>query len=60
MQSATQSVTRNFYGRSRDAVIRVYDGASNMMDTHRHKGNPPKRSSRKRRGRQCDGLFDFC
>jgi hypothetical protein len=37
-----------------------YAAASNMMDTHRHKGNPPKRSSGKRRGRQCDGLFDFC
>jgi hypothetical protein len=46
--------------RSHDAVIRVYDDATNMVDTHRHKGNPPKRSSRKRRGRQCDGLFDFC
>jgi hypothetical protein len=46
--------------RSHDAVIRVYDDATNMVDTHRHKGNPPKRSSRKRRGRQCDGLFGFC
>ncbi len=27
-----------FYSRSRDAVIRVYDDAGNMIETHEHKG----------------------
>ena len=26
------------YSRSHDAVIRVYDGAGNVMKTHEHKG----------------------
>ena len=29
----------NFYSRSRDAVIRVYDTAGNVIDTHEHKGD---------------------
>ena len=28
-----------FYSRSHDAVIRVYDTAGNVMETHQHKGN---------------------
>jgi hypothetical protein len=35
MQSATQS----FYSRSYDAVIRVYDEAGNVIDTHERKGD---------------------
>jgi len=27
-----------FYSRSHDAVIPVYDAASNMIETHEHKG----------------------
>ena len=27
-----------FYSRSLDAVIRVYDEASNVIETHEHKG----------------------
>jgi hypothetical protein len=27
-----------FYGRSHDAVIRVYDEAGNVIETHEHKG----------------------
>jgi hypothetical protein len=28
-----------FYSRSRDAVIRVYDDAGNVIETHEHAGN---------------------
>jgi hypothetical protein len=28
-----------FYSRSHDAVIRVYDGAGNVIQTHEHKGD---------------------
>jgi hypothetical protein len=28
-----------FFSRSHDAVIRVYDEASNVIDTHEHKGD---------------------
>ena len=28
-----------FYSRSHDAVIRVYDAAGNMIETHEHKGD---------------------
>ena len=28
-----------FYSRSHDAVIRVYDAAGNMFETHEHKGD---------------------
>ena len=28
-----------FYSRSHDAVIRVYDEAGNVMETHEHKGD---------------------
>ena len=27
-----------FYSRSRNAVIRVYDGKDNVIETHEHKG----------------------
>jgi len=27
-----------FYSRSHDAVIRVYDAAGNVIETHEHKG----------------------
>jgi hypothetical protein len=28
-----------FFSRSRDAVIRVYDAAGNVIETHEHKGD---------------------
>ena len=28
-----------FFSRSRDAVIRVYDDARNVIETHEHKGD---------------------
>jgi len=28
-----------FYSRSHDAVIRVFDGAGNVIETHEHKGD---------------------
>jgi hypothetical protein len=28
-----------FYGRSHDAVIRVYDASGNMIETHEHAGD---------------------
>ena len=28
-----------FYSRSHDAVIRVYDDAGNVIETHEHKGH---------------------
>jgi hypothetical protein len=34
MRSATQ-----FYSRSRDAVLRVYDDAGNVIETHEHAGD---------------------
>jgi hypothetical protein len=30
---------RPFTSRSHDAVIRVYDPAGNVIETHKHKGN---------------------
>ena len=30
-----------FYSRSHDAVIRVYDDAGNVIETHKHKGDFP-------------------
>jgi hypothetical protein len=35
-KSRTQSATAEFYSRSRHAVIRVYDEAGNMIETHEH------------------------
>ena len=29
-----------FFSRSHDAVIRVYDDAGNVIETHEHKGGP--------------------
>ena len=37
--SAMQSVTRSTCSRSHDAVIRVYDEAGNVIETHEHKGD---------------------
>jgi hypothetical protein len=37
MQSATQLATKH-RSRSHDAVIRVYDDAGNVTETHEHKG----------------------
>jgi hypothetical protein len=38
-QSATQSATQSFTARSHDAVIRVYDEAGNVIETHEHAGD---------------------
>jgi hypothetical protein len=32
-------ITRSFSSRSPDAVIRVYDGAGDVIETHEHKGD---------------------
>jgi len=32
-----------FYSRSHDAVIRVYDSAGNVIETHEHQGRRPHR-----------------
>jgi hypothetical protein len=37
-QSATQDYAK-FYSRSHDAVIRVYDAAGNVIETHQHAGD---------------------
>jgi hypothetical protein len=37
-QPATQLGYAKFYSRSHDAVIRVYDDAGNVIQTHEHKG----------------------
>jgi hypothetical protein len=37
-QSATQLASPLFYSRSHDALIRVYDEAGNVIETHEHKG----------------------
>jgi hypothetical protein len=34
-----QSGAQKFYSRSHDAVIRVYDAAGNVIETHEHKGD---------------------
>jgi hypothetical protein len=33
-----QLMHAKFYGRSNDAVIRVYDEAGNVIETHQHAG----------------------
>ncbi len=33
-----------FYSRSHDAVIRVYDAAGNVIETHEHAGNFKERA----------------
>jgi hypothetical protein len=38
MQSAMQSATQSFSAVHNDAVIRVYDEAGNVIDTHEHAG----------------------
>ena len=37
--SPTQSDTQRITARSHDAVIRVYDAADNVIETHEHKGD---------------------
>jgi hypothetical protein len=38
--AASNTVSRaTHYSRSRDAVIRVYDDANNVIETHEHKGD---------------------
>jgi hypothetical protein len=39
MQSGTQSATPSFSVVHRDAVIRVYDEAGNVLEPHEHKGD---------------------
>ncbi len=34
-----QLIHAKFYSRSHDAVIRVYDDAGNVIETHEHKGD---------------------
>ena len=36
---AFQRQHAKFYSRSHDAVIRVYDEAGNVIETHEHKGD---------------------
>jgi hypothetical protein len=31
--------TPSLYSRSHDAVIRIYDGAGNVIETHEHAGD---------------------
>ena len=38
MRSVIQSDMRKHYGRSHDAVIRVYDAACNVIAAHEHAG----------------------
>ena len=38
MISGIRIPEREFYSRSHDTVIRVYDQAGNVIDTHEHKG----------------------
>jgi hypothetical protein len=35
----TQSATAEHFSRSHDAVIRVYDAAGNVIETHEHTGH---------------------
>ena len=34
-----QSAMQTFYSRSHDSVIRLYDDAGNVIETHEHKGD---------------------
>jgi len=38
-RSVIQSDMHKHYSRSHDAVIRVYDAAGNVIETHEHKGD---------------------
>src|SRR5206468_11494380 len=38
-RAKTQSPPSTFYSRSHDAVIRVYDAAGNVIETHEHAGD---------------------
>jgi len=38
-QSAMQLTTRSFAAAHMDAVIRVYDAAGNVIETHEHAGD---------------------
>jgi hypothetical protein len=37
--SAPKAMPSKSYSRSNDAVIRVYDVAANVIETHEHKGD---------------------
>jgi hypothetical protein len=39
MPSQTRSAMAKFFSRSHDAVIRVYDQAGNVIDSHDHAGD---------------------
>jgi hypothetical protein len=39
LHEARQSNQAKFYSRSHDAVIRVYDAAGNLIETHEHVGD---------------------
>ena len=39
LESTTLVGSRNACSRSHDAVIRVYDAAGNVIETHEHKGD---------------------
>jgi len=39
MQPQMQSATLKHRSRSHDAVIRVFDNAGNLIQTHEHKGD---------------------
>jgi len=38
-ENSQRSAAAKFYRRSHDAVIRVYDDADNMIETHEHTGD---------------------
>jgi hypothetical protein len=38
MPPATQLTTRNFFSRLHDAMIRIYDDAGNVIETHEKAG----------------------
>jgi hypothetical protein len=39
MQSRTQNGYTNFRSRLHDGIIRVFDGAGNVIETHEHAGD---------------------
>jgi hypothetical protein len=51
-----------FYSRSHDAVIRVYDGAGNVIETHEHKGDFKEwqGSQRETKSRHAGGVTANC
>jgi hypothetical protein len=59
MQSGTQSAMQSFRSRSHRAVIRVYDEAGNVIETHEHKGEFKEPHTRARVREAC-GEMDVC